>query len=38
MKKAPLTHRARKEAKRLFKKLPHTTRAFTSNDYQALAK
>lgn len=33
-----LTHKAKKDAKRLFKKLPHSTRPFTSADYAALPK
>lgn len=36
--KQPLTHKAKKAAKRFFKKLPNTTRAFTSADYAALPK
>lgn len=36
--KQPLTHRAKKAAKRLFKKLPNTTRPFTFADYTALPK
>ena len=28
--------RTRKQAKKLFKKLPHNTRPFTSADYEAL--
>ena len=36
--KTPLTKRARKAAKRLFPRKPHSTRAFTSADYAALTK
>jgi hypothetical protein len=36
--KTPLTHRARKAAKKLFTKQPHATRAFTHADYLALPK
>jgi hypothetical protein len=36
--KTPLTHKAKKAAKRLFKKSPHSTSAFTSADYAALPK
>jgi hypothetical protein len=36
--KAVLTHKQRKIAKRLVKKQPHSTRAFTSADYSALPK
>ena len=36
--KTPLTHKAKKATKKLFKKLPHQTRAFTSADYSALPK
>jgi hypothetical protein len=32
------THRTRKAAKRLFPRKPHSTRPFTSDDYQALPK
>ena len=34
----PVTKKAKRAAKRLVKKLPHTTRAFTSLDYVALPK
>ena len=34
----PITKKAKRAAKRLFKKLPHSTRAFTSADYAALPK
>lgn len=30
--------RTRRAAKKLFKKLPHSTRPFTSGDYEALPK
>jgi hypothetical protein len=33
-----LTHKTKKAAKRLFKKLPNSTRPFTSEDYKALPK
>ena len=36
--KLVLTHKAKKAAKRFFKKLPHNTRPFTSADYAALPK
>jgi hypothetical protein len=36
--KKVLTYKTKKAAKKLFKKLPHTTRAFTSLDYAALPK
>jgi hypothetical protein len=36
--KAVLTHKAKKAARKLFKKLPNTTRAFSSEDYKALPK
>ena len=36
--KIVLTHRAKKAAKRLFKKLPHSTRPFSITDYNALPK
>ena len=36
--KVVLSHKAKRTAKRLFKKLPHSTHAFTSADYQALPK
>lgn len=32
------TKKAKRAAKRLFKKPPHTTRAFTHSDYVALPK
>jgi len=34
----PVTHKAKKAAKKLFKKLPHTTRPFSSEDYKNLPK
>ena len=34
----PTTKKAKKAAKRLFKKLPHSTHTFTSADYTALPK
>lgn len=34
----PITKKAKRAAKRLFKKLPHSTRAITSADYAALPK
>lgn len=37
-KKLVLTHKAKKAAKRFFKKLPHTTRPFTNLDYSNLPK
>ena len=36
--KTVLSKRAKKAAKRLFKRQPHQTRAFTSADYVALPK
>lgn len=33
-----LSNKQKREAKKLFAKKPHTTRAFTSADYQALPK
>jgi hypothetical protein len=36
--KQVLSHKAKKAAKRLFKKPQHSTRAFTSADYTALPK
>ncbi len=33
-----MTNKARKQAKKLFKKLPHTTRPFTPEDYNRLPK
>lgn len=36
--KVVLTHRARRIAKRLVKKQPHSTRPFSSEDYAALPK
>jgi hypothetical protein len=33
-----ITKRAKRAAKKLFKKLPNSTRAFTSSDYAALPK
>ena len=36
--KTILSKRAKRAAKRLFKKLPHSTRAFTSLDYANLPK
>jgi len=36
--KKVLSHKAKKAAKRFFKKLPHSTRAFSSADYAALPK
>lgn len=36
--KQVLSHKAKKAAKRLFKKQPHSTRPFTSADYIALPK
>jgi hypothetical protein len=33
-----MTHKAKKAAKKLFAKLPNTTRAFTNADYSALPK
>ncbi len=34
----PITKRAKRAAKRLFPSQPHSTRAFTSEDYKALPK
>ena len=36
--KQVLTHKVKKAAKRLFKKLPHNTRIITNADYAALPK
>lgn len=36
--KTPLTHKAKRTAKKLFKKQPHSTRPFSSEDYAALPK
>jgi hypothetical protein len=36
--KQPLTHRTRRIAKRLVKKQPNSTRAFTVTDYDNLPK
>jgi hypothetical protein len=33
-----MTHKAKRAAKKLFTKKPHTTRAFSSEDYKALPK
>jgi hypothetical protein len=34
----PTTKKAKKAARKLFKKLPNTTRPFTSRDYQELPR
>ena len=34
----PITKKTKKAAKKLFKKLPNSTKAFTSLDYSALPK
>jgi hypothetical protein len=34
----PITKKAKKAAKKLFKKLPNSTRAFSSTDYTNLPK
>jgi hypothetical protein len=36
--KQVLSHKQKRAAKKLFKKQPHSTRAFTSADYAALPK
>jgi hypothetical protein len=36
--KKVLSNKAKRAAKKLFVKLPHTTRAFASSDYAALPK
>ena len=36
--KTILSKKAKRAAKRLFKKLPHSTRPFSSEDYKALPK
>ena len=33
-----MTHKAKRAAKKLFKKLPHSTRPFSSTDLAALPK
>jgi hypothetical protein len=36
--KTVLSHKQKKAAKRLFKRQPHTTRPFSSEDYKSLPK
>jgi hypothetical protein len=36
--KKVLSHKQKKAAKRLFKRQPHSTRAFTAKDYANLSK